>query len=69
MVYIFIKKEFWRSVSYYRTHPIVTFNNDFIMYALQEDETYFYSPIDTLNEFYDKVLVVPLIKVKNSTCI
>jgi hypothetical protein len=33
------------------------------MYVIQDDETYFYSPIKDLNNFYDNVLEVPLIFV------
>ena len=36
------------------------------MYVLQDDETYFYSPYSYLNEFYDKVLDVPITKVINN---
>ena len=34
-----------------------------MVYVMQDDETYFYSPIPDLNDFYEKVLEVPIITV------
>ena len=61
--FLTFKLDFWENVSFYRTHPIVKFNKEFMMYVIQDDETYFYSPIKDLNNFYDNVLEVPLIFV------
>ena len=34
-----------------------------MLYVLQDDNTYFYSSVIKLNEYYDKILPVPLVKV------
>jgi hypothetical protein len=63
VIYLIINLDFWESISIYRTHPIVKFNKEFMMHVIQDDETYFYSPIKDLNNFYDNILEVPIVSV------
>jgi hypothetical protein len=55
--------DFWTKISTYQEQPSVTFDNQFILHVLQDDETYFYSSVLRLNDYYDNVLSVPIVKV------
>lgn len=47
----------------YYEQPRVSFDNQFILYALQGGDVYYYSSVLKLNEYYDNILSVPLVKV------
>jgi len=59
-----INLDFWINISTYTEQPTVTYNNQFILNVLQGDESYFFSSVLKLNDYYDNILPVPLVKVK-----
>ena len=60
-----INKEFWTKYSSYYEQPTIDFSNQFILNVLQNDEAYYYSSVIKLNEYYENVLPIPLVKVYN----
>jgi len=42
---------------------LVEFNNEFMLYVLDNGDTKFYSSVLKLNDYYDNVISGPIIKV------
>ncbi len=57
------KTEFWSKVTTYYEQPTIEFENQYMMYVLQNEDSYFYSSVIKLNEYYDNVVPIPLVKV------
>ncbi len=55
--------DFWTKIVNNYTQPVVTYKNQFMLHVLQNDDTFFFSSIVKLNDYYNNVLPVPLVKV------
>ena len=55
----FASERFWiRSTTNYE-NPIVQFKNEYQLFVLKNNETYFYSTIEDLNKYYPRKLKLP----------
>jgi hypothetical protein len=59
-----LKKDFWTNISDFYDQPIVKFNNEFMLYVLQNGQTQFYSSVMKLNDYNDNIINAPLIRVR-----